>query len=187
MLPVCCRIASRRRVRTTTSRRQLAAWRRRWPRSGPGGAWPRLDGWLPAGRRRSCGRGRRWRPGSPATPVRVDRGRRTRRASGFDLQLVAPRLPQLDVPPGTRPIRYLRELAMAGVARRYPDPEPAGRLGAAGEGAGADRRLKDFPGYFLIVHDIVDVRAEPAAFSARAAARPPTRWSATRSASPRST
>ena len=72
----------------------------------------------------------------------------------FDLRLVAPRLPPFDVPPGHTESSWLRKLTYEGAHRRYPDgDEKAFRQ--------IEHELKiieqlEFPGYFLVVHDIVD-------------------------------
>ena len=71
----------------------------------------------------------------------------------FPLRSVSPRLPTLDVPPGLTPMQHLRALAWRGAERKYPHlPE--------GHRQRIERELqvieeKDFPGYFLIVYDIV--------------------------------
>ncbi|MFC6089587.1 error-prone DNA polymerase [Saccharothrix lopnurensis] len=74
----------------------------------------------------------------------------------FDLRLIAPRLPPFDVPAGHDENSYLRELTYAGAARRYR---------SIGENPRAYRQVEHelriieelgFPGYFLVVHDIVD-------------------------------
>jgi error-prone DNA polymerase len=72
----------------------------------------------------------------------------------FGLQLIAPRLPPFDVPDGHTEDSWLRELVMAGAARRYGP-----RGGAAQAYAQIERELAviaqlNFPGYFLVVHDI---------------------------------
>ena len=80
----------------------------------------------------------------------------------FDLDLVAPRLPPFPVPDGHTESTWLRELTRRGAQKRY---------GTRGEAPGAwaqiDHELATidelgFPGYFLIVHEIVDfcVRSE---------------------------
>ena len=99
----------------------------------------------------------------------------------FDLQKARPRLPKLDVPDGHTPDSYLAELARAGVDRLYLDP--------AAHAAALVRlrqeleliRVKDFAGYFLIVHEIVVLREESKGFCARAADRPRHHWCVTRS------
>ncbi|MFC4947048.1 error-prone DNA polymerase [Pseudonocardia sp. GCM10023141] len=74
----------------------------------------------------------------------------------FSIDLVAPRLPPFEVPPERTEATWLRELTMRGVMRRY---------GSQAENPEAHDMIqhelkiieeKDFPGYFLIVHDIVE-------------------------------
>ena len=72
----------------------------------------------------------------------------------FELALIAPQLPPFDVPEGHTEDSWLRELVMAGAARRYGP-----RTGAARAYAQIERELDviaalSFPGYFLVVHDI---------------------------------
>ncbi|WP_068274995.1 error-prone DNA polymerase [Aldersonia kunmingensis] len=77
------------------------------------------------------------------------------RECAFDLRLIAPQLPPFDVPAGHTENSWLRELTERGARRRYgtPDEQPE-----------AYRQLEHelkiiaelgFPGYFLVVHDIV--------------------------------
>lgn len=77
-------------------------------------------------------------------------------ACAFDLRLIAPKLPPFDVPPGHDEDSWLRQLTMAGAARRYGP-----RTGAPHAYAQLDRELDviaqlEFPGYFLVVHDITE-------------------------------
>ena len=72
----------------------------------------------------------------------------------FGLQLIAPRLPPFDVPAGHNENSWLRKLVMIGAADRYGP-----RDGAAAAYAQIDHELAiieqlNFPGYFLVVHDI---------------------------------
>ena len=72
----------------------------------------------------------------------------------FELALIAPQLPPFDVPDGHTEDSWLRELAMVGAAHRYGP-----RAGAAPAYAQIERELDviaalNFPGYFLVVHDI---------------------------------
>lgn len=72
----------------------------------------------------------------------------------FELALIAPQLPPFDVPDGHTEDSWLRELVMIGAAQRYGP-----RAGAARAYAQIERELDiiaqlDFPGYFLVVHDI---------------------------------
>ncbi|HZM64986.1 MAG TPA: error-prone DNA polymerase, partial [Nakamurella sp.] len=78
------------------------------------------------------------------------------RECSFDLHLVAPKLPPYDVPPGRDENSHLRLLTLTGAARRYGPAE--NRPDAYSQ---IEKELKiiaelNFPGYFLIVHDIVD-------------------------------
>ncbi|WP_199253804.1 error-prone DNA polymerase [Mycolicibacterium mengxianglii] len=72
----------------------------------------------------------------------------------FGLQLIAPQLPPFDVPEGYTEDSWLRELTMRGAARRYGP-----RSAAVQAYAQIERELDvitqlNFPGYFLVVHDI---------------------------------
>src|SRR5699024_2996187 len=89
-------------------------------------------------------------------PGAVDRAVEVGRECAFDLRLIAPRLPPFDVPDGHTEASWLRELTLRGAARRY---------GAPAENPVAYRQIEhelevierlDFPGYFLVVHDIVE-------------------------------
>ncbi|WP_115788677.1 error-prone DNA polymerase [Arthrobacter silvisoli] len=71
----------------------------------------------------------------------------------FQLRAARPKLPKLDVPRGHTPISWLRELVRQGVAAKYPGA--GGDVHARIEQELAVIEAKDFPGYFLIVHDIV--------------------------------
>ncbi|WP_027346383.1 error-prone DNA polymerase [Hamadaea tsunoensis] len=73
----------------------------------------------------------------------------------FDLKLIAPDLPPYDVPPGHDENSWLRRLAYEGAAERYGPPSAHPEAYAQ-----IDRELKiiaelNFPGYFLVVYDIV--------------------------------
>ena len=75
------------------------------------------------------------------------------RELAFPLRAARPRLPKLPVPEGHTLMSWLRKLAFAGAERRYGALTDAVRTRL-------ERELdvieaKDFPGYFLIVHDIV--------------------------------
>ena len=72
----------------------------------------------------------------------------------FELALIAPQLPPFDVPDGHTEDSWLRDLVMVGAAQRYGP-----RAGAARAYAQIERELDviaklNFPGYFLVVHDI---------------------------------
>ena len=141
----------------TTPSRGSTGWPARWPRSGPGAAWRR---WT-AGCRcpvRTCGRVRRWPGSSPATRGWSSRPWRLAQECAFNLRLAKPRLPKLEVPPGETPISWLRELTRRGVEELYPDRREIAYERLQRELAVIEE--KDFPGYFLIVHDMVDFARE---------------------------
>ena len=117
-----------------------------------------IDGWLPAcaGAHLRSGeeqarRFARW-PGAVAMAAELGR------ACAFDLQLVAPQLPPFPCPDGLDEMGYLRRLTDEGAERRY-GPRGAERI--PGAYAQIDHELDlieqlGFPGYFLVVWDIVD-------------------------------
>lgn len=79
------------------------------------------------------------------------------RELAFPLRAARPRLPKLPLPAGHTQMSWLRELVWAGAAERYA--EPGGTIDEA-KRQRIERELtvieqKDFPGYFLIVHDLV--------------------------------
>ena len=74
----------------------------------------------------------------------------------FDLSLIAPELPDADVPEGHTPASWLRELTRQGATRRYGTPQDHPR---AWEVLNHELEVIEslgFPGYFLIVHAIVE-------------------------------
>ena len=116
-----------------------------------------IDGWLPpAGRHLRSGteqaaRFARW-------PGAVEKAAELGSQCAFDLQLVAPDLPPYPCPDGLDEMGYLHRLVAEGGARRY-----GSRTAERVEGAWAqlDRELDvievlGFPGYFLVVWDIVE-------------------------------
>ncbi|GAA3913659.1 error-prone DNA polymerase [Microbacterium invictum] len=112
-----------------------------------------LDGWLPAHAGAHLRSGeemtRRFRryPGAVARTVTLAD------ELAFPLRRAKPALPKLPVPDGHTPMSYLRELVWEAVPRKYPDATDADRARIENElGVIAQ---KDFPGYFLIVHGIV--------------------------------
>jgi error-prone DNA polymerase len=75
----------------------------------------------------------------------------------FDLKLVAPKLPLFDVPDGHTEATYLRELTCLGAEEKYGEREPEEKEQARLQIRHELEIIEelDFPGYFLIVHDIV--------------------------------
>ena len=127
----------------------------------PGPPQPGRDGRLAAGAGRAPavggGDGAR---SSPATPARCERTRRDgRRAAPSTCGWPSRGCPSSEVPPGHTPISWLRELCRRGADERYPAPA-RDRRGAAAARSCAVIEEKDFPGYFLIVHDMVDFARE---------------------------
>ncbi len=71
----------------------------------------------------------------------------------FPLRAARPRLPKLEVPPGHTPISWLRQLTYQSADNLYRLPNPTVEARIERELALIEE--KDFPGYFLIVHDLV--------------------------------
>jgi error-prone DNA polymerase len=114
-----------------------------------------IDGWLPAAGvahlRSGDEMARRFAP----YPGAVRRSAILGAELAFDLRLVAPNLPAWKVPAGHTEMSWLRELTEQGAVQRY---------GPRGGNDKAYRQIDyeldmieqlGFPGYFLIVHDIV--------------------------------
>jgi len=117
-----------------------------------------VDGWLPAwagaALRSGAEQARRFRRYPGAVEAAAELGR----VCAFDLRLIAPGLPPFLVPNGTDEAGFLRTLVEAGGTRRY-GPRGAARVPGAWEAI--DRELGviemlGFPGYFLVVWDIVE-------------------------------
>ena len=116
-----------------------------------------IDGWLPAAPfahlRSPVEQQRRFAryPGAVGRTVEVAA------ECAFDLRHAAPNLPDHDVPPGHAEMSWLRELTMRGAALRYPRSHPRhddAMRQIAHELDVIDQL--DFPGYFLVVHEIVE-------------------------------
>ena len=76
----------------------------------------------------------------------------------FDLSLVAPQLPPYPVPDGHTEATWLRELVRQGALALYGPPESEKVPGAYAQLAHELDVIEDlgFPGYFLVVYDLVD-------------------------------
>jgi error-prone DNA polymerase len=116
-----------------------------------------MDGWLPAG-----GTAHLLSPAQMARrhrrhPEAVVAAARLGAECAFDLALVAPRLPQFPVPAGHTDATWLRELTLHGARRRYGAPCADNRHAyeVIDKELGIIEDL-GFPGYFLIVHEIVE-------------------------------
>src|SRR5215217_5094508 len=116
-----------------------------------------LDGWLPAGAGAHLRSGFEQATRLARYPGTVELAAELGRALAFDLELVAPRLPDFPVPPGHTEMTWLRELASRGATRRY-GPREAERTPGAWRQIDHELAMIErlgFPGYFLIVWDIV--------------------------------
>ncbi len=89
-------------------------------------------------------------------PTAVANAAEIGRECAFDLMLVAPQLPPFDVPAGHDENSHLRALTMVGARRRYGSPQQRPDAYEQIEKELAIISNLHFPGYFLIVHDIVD-------------------------------
>ncbi len=112
-----------------------------------------LDGWLPASGSAFLRSGAEMTARFARYPGAVARTVPLADDLAFPLRRAKPALPKQEVPPGHTPMSWLRHLVWAAVPGRYP------ALSAA-DAERIERELavieaKDFPGYFLIVHDIV--------------------------------
>ncbi len=112
-----------------------------------------LDGWLPAHGAAHLRSGAEMAARFARYPGAIARTVTLADELAFPLRRVRPALPKQEVPAGETPMSHLRALVWAAVPRKYP------RL-TAEQRARIERELevieaKDFPGYFLIVHDIV--------------------------------
>jgi error-prone DNA polymerase len=114
-----------------------------------------MDGWLPASGGAHLRSGVEMAARFARYPDAVARTVKLADELAFPLRLARPKLPQQKVPPGHTPMTWLRELVRRGGEKKYADkaldPDVKDRI---------ERELqviedKDFPGYFLIVHEIV--------------------------------
>ncbi|MGH3873882.1 MAG: error-prone DNA polymerase [Pseudonocardiaceae bacterium] len=114
-----------------------------------------MDGWLPAAATAHLRSGAEMAERFARWPGAVERAAALGRECAFDLQLMAPDLPRFDVPGGHTEAGRLRELTWLGVATRYGsyDERPGAYHQIEHELAVIEQ--KSFPGYFLIVDDIV--------------------------------
>jgi error-prone DNA polymerase len=117
-----------------------------------------LDGWLPAGAGAHLRSGLEQATRLARYPGTVELAAELGRSLAFDLELVAPRLPDFPVPPGHTEMTWLRELASRGATHRY-GPRHAERTPGAWRQIDHELDMIEqlgFPGYFLIVWDIVE-------------------------------
>jgi error-prone DNA polymerase len=117
-----------------------------------------IAGWLPAGPGAHLRSGREQQARFDRYPQVVARAAELGRACAFDLSLVAPQLPPFPCEGGLSEMAYLREVVERGAERRYG---PRDRERVPGAYAQIDHELAlieqlGFPGYFLIVWDLVE-------------------------------
>ncbi|MFP5290609.1 MAG: error-prone DNA polymerase [Actinomycetes bacterium] len=112
-----------------------------------------MEGWLPAAGTAHLRSGAEMAERFARYPGAVARSVELADALGFPLRQAKPQLPAQEVPPGHTPMSWLRELVWAAVPRKYPDASDADRARIGRELDVIEQ--KNFPGYFLIVHDIV--------------------------------
>ncbi|MFM8861112.1 MAG: error-prone DNA polymerase [Acidimicrobiia bacterium] len=117
-----------------------------------------IDGWLPAAAGAHLRSGAEQARRFARTPGVVERAAELGAQCAFDLSLVAPALPPFPCPDGLDEMGWLRRLTERGAERRYG---PRRRERVSGAWAQIDHELDvieqlGFPGYFLIVHDIVE-------------------------------
>ncbi|MCU1490564.1 MAG: putative polymerase [Acidimicrobiaceae bacterium] len=117
-----------------------------------------VEGWLPPWAGASLRSGAEQARRFSRFPGVVERAAELGRAFAFDLRLVAPGLPPFPVPEGCDEASFLRRLVEEGGVRHYG---LRGEERVPGAWAQLDRELDviealNFPGYFLVVWDIVE-------------------------------
>ncbi|MGJ9420901.1 error-prone DNA polymerase [Aeromicrobium sp. CF3.5] len=112
-----------------------------------------VDGWLPASGAAHLRSGAEMQARFARYPGAVARSVEIAEACTFDLRAATPRLPRRGIPAGHTAMSWLRVLADRGIEQRYGHNREAARERIEAELAVIE--AKDFPGYFLIVHDIV--------------------------------
>jgi error-prone DNA polymerase len=114
-----------------------------------------LDGWLPPAPTAYLRSGAEMARRFARYPGAVHRAAMLGLQLSFDLDLVAPNLPLFDLP-GHTEISYLREKTYAGAGERYgPEADNPRAYAQLAHELAVIEEL-GFPGYFLIVSDIVD-------------------------------
>ena len=112
-----------------------------------------LDGWLPAAGTAFLHNGAEMAARFARFPGAVARTVEVSDELAFPLRRAKPALPKQEVPDGHTPMSWLRHLVWQAVPSRYPGLTTANAERIERELAVIE--AKDFPGYFLIVHDIV--------------------------------
>ena len=117
-----------------------------------------MDGWLSAAGTAYLRSGQEMAARLRRYPGVLERTVELGRQCAFDFKVIAPRLPDFSAPDGRTEISWLRELVARKAPARYGAPEAERVPGAYAQLArelDVIERL-GFPGYFLIVHNIVE-------------------------------
>lgn len=116
-----------------------------------------VDGWLPGGPGAHLRSADEMAARHRRHPQAVRTAAELAAECAFDLALVAPSLPPYPVPPGHTEATWLRELVRRGALDRYGPPDAERVPGAYAQIAHELDVIETlgFPGYFLIVHDLV--------------------------------
>ncbi|HSK95274.1 MAG TPA: error-prone DNA polymerase, partial [Euzebyales bacterium] len=157
-------LATRLRVETVITNNVHFATPDRWPLAAAQAAirarrsLDELEGWLPAAGQAHLRSGAEQAPRFARYPGALESTIELALSSAFDLRLVAPRLPDFPVPKGHSEATWLQQLVHEGALRRYGQPSDERVPGAYQQ---IERELAiitelGFPGYFLIVWDIVE-------------------------------
>jgi error-prone DNA polymerase len=112
-----------------------------------------LDGWLPASGSAHLRSGAEMAERFSRYPGAVENTVGVADSHAFELRRARPGLPKQEVPEGHTPMSWLRKLVWEGAAERYPNLKEKDRARIEKELGVIEQ--KDFPGYFLIVWDIV--------------------------------
>ncbi|WP_018348843.1 error-prone DNA polymerase [Longispora albida] len=113
-----------------------------------------MDGWLPAAGGAHLRSGKEMAARFARYPDAIRRSVTFMSELWFDLKLIAPELPCITAGGRENESAVLRELALEGARRRYPPGGLAAGLAQVERELAVIEKLQ-YPGYFLIVHDIV--------------------------------
>ncbi|WP_207456920.1 error-prone DNA polymerase [Herbiconiux sp. SYSU D00978] len=112
-----------------------------------------LDGWLPSSSAAHLRSGTEMAARFARYPGAIENTVALASDLGFQLRRAKPGLPKQTVPEGHTPMSWLRKLVWDAVPTKYPGLSEENRRRIERELAVIEE--KDFPGYFLIVHEIV--------------------------------
>ncbi|MBD0020365.1 error-prone DNA polymerase [Gordonia pseudamarae] len=115
-----------------------------------------IEGWLPGVGGAHLRSGDEMRRLLPGCSEAIDNAVGIAADCAFELGLIAPQLPPFDVPDGHTESSWLRELTLRRARRRYGTPAQHPAAYRQIDHELAVIASLDFPGYFLIVADIVD-------------------------------